>query len=173
MSVDPLMMENGETYGYAAENPLNRADPSGKSWWWPPDWFSKTKWERIGMTVEAVGGGIMLIPVPGAQVVGLAFVVAGGVVNFTLGINDFIQGDTEGGLVKIGYTFLGVGGGGLALKLFTVARWFRRVGIPFAAMRDAYWFLRVNAAMSAGAGAALMVGGQFAPNGPPPCKTGP
>jgi RHS repeat-associated protein len=173
MSVDPLMMETGETYGYAGESPVNRADPSGKSWWWPPDWFSKEKWEQIGWGGEIVGGAIMLIPVPGAQIVGLGIMVGAGVINLTLGVSEIYQGNTSAGLIRVGYTFFTVGGVGLALKALTMARWFRQVGLPIAAMRDMWWYVKVHAAMSTGLGAELAFVGMITPPKAPPCKTTP
>jgi RHS repeat-associated protein len=123
MSVDPAMMETGETYGYAGENPVNSSDPTGKwSWWWPPSWY-KEDWEMVS-TVGTVAGGVLLvlpfIPFIAAgstvAIVGTAIVVGSNLLGVALGVSDLQEGKYGYGAVRIGASLFFIGAAGVALK---------------------------------------------------------
>jgi RHS repeat-associated protein len=118
MSVDPLMMETGEAYGYAGENPLNRADASGESWWWPPDWFSKESWEVISGAGAVAATVLIMVPfiaaLPGAVAVGSVIAVGASVISIGLGVSDIQEKKFGYGVFRIGLGIFGIGAAGVS-----------------------------------------------------------
>lgn len=50
LTVDPALATTGQPYLYAGDNPANRIDPSGLTWWNPGTWTAYT-WLNIGIAV--------------------------------------------------------------------------------------------------------------------------
>jgi|GEM_PF-1014687 len=53
LTIDPALASTMEPYAYVDNNPLNRIDPLGLSWYNPTTWTKKT-WEGIGVGLGAV-----------------------------------------------------------------------------------------------------------------------
>jgi RHS repeat-associated protein len=53
LTIDPALASTMEPYAYVDDNPLNRIDPFGLSWYNPTTWSKKT-WEGVGVGLGAV-----------------------------------------------------------------------------------------------------------------------
>jgi RHS repeat-associated protein len=104
LSVDPLAMQTGETYGYAEQNPVNAEDPTGELGW--RDTFKLT-----GKLLSAAS--LVLAVVPVTTPIAVAVGVAAAAVNIGVGIYEMNQGNVSGG---VGHIAAGVGSiGGLGV----------------------------------------------------------
>jgi RHS repeat-associated protein len=161
LSLDPIVEETGEPYGYAGGDPVNRVDPSGRKWSWPWEWGKET-WEHVGNAAIGAGTVLMFIPTPLTQAAGTALLAGGGLIYLGLGANEFSQGNVAGGFKQIGAGLISMAGGlGLGLKAIRLARLLRQMGLPIAAIKDTVWALRVFAWESAGLGLEFIGAGLY------------
>lgn len=58
LTQDPLLAETGQAHGFAGDNPVNAADPTGLSWYNPFSWSNQT-WTAIGVGAAFVGVGLL------------------------------------------------------------------------------------------------------------------
>lgn len=85
MSVDPLVAETGEAYGYAGQNPVNAGDPTG-TWGWR-DTFKLTATVLSGATA-------VLSVIPGGQPFAVGTAIAAATINVGVAIYDIKQQGT-------------------------------------------------------------------------------
>jgi RHS repeat-associated protein len=76
---DPIFPLTMEAYTYAANNPLNKVDPSGLAWWNPTSW-TKPTWDNIATGIGFIGLGLGIGAVAATAVAAapVAAVLAGG-----------------------------------------------------------------------------------------------
>ncbi len=112
LTVDPWVVRTGEPYSYAADDPLNRADPTGDGYW-PWEWSQTTR-DRVNVVVTVVGiAGLVVAAVGAAPVTAGVLAIGAGVGAVLVGISEIAADNRVSGLLLIGGGLAGGVGAGL------------------------------------------------------------